>query len=118
VAGAVEAAPPVWRIRDRRSFEELRRRGRRTRRGPLTMVFLAEPAVGPPRVAYAVSGRPGGAVARNRIRRRLRAAVRGADLGAGTYLLIAGPDAGSCPYSELESVVRSAADDLATRASS
>jgi uncharacterized protein len=70
-------SPPVgliWRIRDRSTFAELRRRGRRIRRGPLSVTWLAEEVGRPPRVAYAV-GRPvGTAVARNRLRRRLRGA--------------------------------------------
>ena len=56
------------------------------------------PAVtpGPPRVAYAVGRRAGGAVERNRIRRRLRHVVAAHEpaLRAGhQYLLGAGPSA-------------------------
>lgn len=47
------------------------------------------------RVAYAISRTVGGAVVRNRIRRRLRAMVTdlGADLPPGDWLVTARPDA-------------------------
>jgi len=51
----------------------LRADGTRVRRGPLSVVFLAEDPTGTPRVAYAITKRVGSAVVRNRIRRRLRA---------------------------------------------
>ena len=41
----------------------------------VTCALVGSPAE-PPRVAYAVGRRAGGAVARNRVRRRLRAAAR------------------------------------------
>ncbi len=65
-------------------------------------------APGPPRVAYAV-GRPvGNAVARNRLRRRLRAAVaaRAEDLRPDTaYLLSAGPRAAAMTSTQLAEAV-------------
>jgi ribonuclease P protein component len=66
-------------------------------------------ADGPPRVAYAV-GRPvGTAVARNRVRRQLQAAIREhADaLQPGcAYLVSAGPRARASSYAELSAAVR------------
>jgi ribonuclease P protein component len=51
----------------------------------------------------------GAAVRRNRIRRRLRAAVRRVeargDLPAGAYLLAAGPEVLTMPFPELEARV-------------
>ena len=75
---------------------------------PLTVTFLA-PDSGtvptPPRVAFAVGKSTGGAVLRNRIRRRLRAALREllvtSDLPAGTYLLGATAAVSQMPWSEL-----------------
>jgi ribonuclease P protein component len=58
----------------------------------------------PPRVAYGVGRDIGGAVARNRVRRRLRAAVAACEarLADGTaYLVSAGPEALTMPFSEL-----------------
>ncbi len=48
----------------------------------------------------------GTAVERNRVRRRLRAAIRdvereGGGLSAGAYLVLARPEAGATPYAEL-----------------
>lgn len=88
----------IWRIRDRRTFEALRREGIRARSGPIGLTFLPDPppeprrsaddapseqAAGgspnpqdaplPPRLAFAIGRRVGHAVERNRLRRRLRA---------------------------------------------
>ena len=66
----------IWRIRDRRTFVELRRRGRRARDGCVAVTYLPAPeaeAADPPRVAFAVPRRTGPAVVRNRLRRRARA---------------------------------------------
>jgi len=60
-----------------------------------------------PRVAYAVGG-AGTAVARNRVRRRLRAAVaRAEDVLApgGAYLVSAGQEAVTMPFEELAETV-------------
>jgi ribonuclease P protein component len=62
---------------------------------------------GYPRVAFAVGRRVGGAVERNRLRRRLRAIVSEAAPGLrpGAYLVAAGPDAASLPHPELQAAV-------------
>jgi len=69
------------------------------------------PATEPPRVAYAV-GRPvGGAVVRNRVRRRLRASTRAhaAVLTPGhAYLVHAAPGAATSSYGELEAALEGA----------
>ena len=101
------ARPELWRITDRRSFQALQQRGRRARRGPLTVTWLA-PAPGstaPPRVGFAVGRTVGGAVLRNRIRRRLRAALRELQrqerLPAGTYLVGGRAELAELPWAEL-----------------
>jgi ribonuclease P protein component len=87
------AASTAGRIHRRATLRALRRPEGRFSRGPLrvTYVSLTDPGAGDrPQVGYAVSRRCGTAVARNRIRRRLRAAVQiaAADgLPAGSYLL-------------------------------
>ena len=70
----------------------------------VTAAVVASPSE-PPRVAYAVGRRAGGAVARNKVRRRLRAATRAhaRELEPGcAYLVgIVGPQTGPPAYSAL-----------------
>ncbi|MGH9001110.1 MAG: ribonuclease P protein component [Acidimicrobiia bacterium] len=94
----------TWRIRDRATFASLRQ-ARRHRRGPLSVAVLQGASTDPPRVAYAIGKHVGGAVVRNRLRRRLRAAVghnRHRLLPGHAYLVGAAPGAVSVPYPELE----------------
>jgi ribonuclease P protein component len=82
----------IWRIRDRGTFEALRREGIRARSGPIGITYLPDPPPAdgatagsgdrapilgsgplPPRLAFAIGRRVGHAVERNRLRRRLRA---------------------------------------------
>ena len=102
------ARPQLWRITDRRSFDELRRRGRRARRGCVTVTFVPpapDAAVAPPRAGFAVGRRVGGAVVRNRVRRRLRAGLRqlvaGGALPPGTYLVGATAEAAKLAWPAL-----------------
>lgn len=68
----------------------------------------AEARAEPARVAYRVSRRIGNAVTRNRVRRRLRAAVErhAAALAPGSaYLVTAETGAAQAPFAELEEAV-------------
>jgi ribonuclease P protein component len=110
--GSPPQGPPqpvglIWSVRDRATFEALRRDGRRVRRGPITVTWLAGDPAEPPRVAYAIGRRAGGAVVRNRIRRRLRAITRevGAQLRPGAYLFGATAAAASLSYGDLRATV-------------
>lgn len=69
------------------------------------MTWLASDDTTPPRVAYAVGTAVGGAVTRNRVRRRLQAGVASVapDLGPGTYLVGAAPGAAGASFAELAS---------------
>jgi ribonuclease P protein component len=104
--------PQLWRITDRRTFLALQQQGRRARGGSLTVTWLA-PLPGdlamPPRVGFAVGKATGGAVVRNRVRRRLRAALRRLvaedRLPAGTYLLGGGASLASMPWADLLELV-------------
>jgi ribonuclease P protein component len=97
----------TWRIRDRATFDALTRR-KRIRRGPVSLTVVSVDGSSPPRVAYAVGRRVGGAVTRNRVRRRLRAAVTShrSQLEPGrAYLLGASPAAAGMSFAELEAAV-------------
>ncbi|MEY2474588.1 MAG: Ribonuclease [Actinomycetota bacterium] len=75
------------------------------RSGPLRVRYLAAPASGATAasVGYAIGKRNGGAVVRNRIRRRIRAAVSQAStpLTSGFYLISADSSAATVPFDEL-----------------
>ncbi|MGQ0744702.1 MAG: ribonuclease P protein component [Acidimicrobiales bacterium] len=104
-------ADPATRARlasvtDRATFAALGRT-RRARRGPLSVAWLAGRPGEAPRIAFSVSRKVGGAVVRNRIKRRLRAAMAESQtqLQPGAYLLAAGSEVATMPYSELRRLV-------------
>ncbi len=107
VEGSGAAHRLTWRIRDRATFGSLAS-GRRLRRGPFSLAVSYGGDPIPPRVAYAVSRRVGPAVTRNRVRRRLRAAVERhrSQLKPGcAYLLGASPAAAAATFDELDTAV-------------
>ena len=74
------------------------------RRGALSVRTVGAASPGRARVAYAVGRRTGGAVARNRVRRRLRGALRHHPdelRPDAAYLVGAGPEALTMPFDEL-----------------
>ena len=111
---------PVRRLRGRRAFADLAQRGRTVRSGPLRVRYLA--ASDGLFVGYAIGKKVGPAVVRNRIRRRLRAAVDQLDRRGGVllpstaYLLSAGPEAATCSFAELLTWVEGALCNAATAA--
>jgi ribonuclease P protein component len=101
----------IWRIRDRATFVALARAPRR-RVGPISLRYVPGDPTAPARVAYAVGRKAGSAVDRNRIRRRLRAAVAGsaaAFAAGGAYLLEADRAVLTTPFDDLCVAVSSAA---------
>jgi ribonuclease P protein component len=88
-------------VRDRHTFDALRREGTRHRSGPVSVTVLRDPATSSTRVAYAINRAVGGAVNRNRLRRRLRAIVRAAELAPGAYLISVSPPAALLSFDEL-----------------
>ena len=98
----------IFRIRDRGTFASLAR-ARACRRDPVWVRRVAPTGPGP-QVAYAVSRRVGNAVTRNRVRRRLRAALgqQGTVVRPDSaYLVGATPAAATASFAEL----RDALDD-------
>jgi ribonuclease P protein component len=103
----VAALGLIRRVRDRATFEALARADRR-RRGSVTLRFVAGAGDTPARVALATDRSVAGAVARNRVRRRLRAAVavHADELDPGAaYLFGAGREALTVPFPELARAV-------------
>lgn len=65
------------RVRSPLDFARIRRRGRSTGGQLMALGWARQPApAGPTRVGFSVGKRVGGAVVRNRVKRRLREAVR------------------------------------------
>jgi ribonuclease P protein component len=104
--------PDVGRLRGRRAFADLAQRGRTVRSGPLRVRYLAAPAG--PVVGYAIGKRTGTAVVRNRIRRRLRAAIAHSTtpLTSGFYLISTESSAATTPFEDLISAVDNAVTKL------
>lgn len=122
--GPGQAVSLIESVHDRRTFAALRAEGVRVRRGPLGIVHLRESGAGPrTRVAFAITKRVGGAVQRNRLRRRLRAVI--ADLAgepsssvpSGVLLVSAGPEVLNLGFDELRNDVKSLLIALETRRS-
>lgn len=127
-------ARPPWRVRDRATFDRLRRSGLRARSGPLTVIWVppspslaggdvadgaagAGPVDSEPRVAFAIARRVGSAVVRNRVRRRLRAVLADLVTAPGAYLVSVGPEAAHLSSSELRAAASEALATLAGRRS-
>ena len=120
--GDPESPPPAWagpsvrltgrpkRVRGRATFRELATSSSRSRSGPVTVHFLHPNDDGAGvSVAYAVGRHVGGAVVRNRWRRRLRAIAAEAspDLAPGAYLIGVGRGIVELRFGELkEQVIR------------
>jgi ribonuclease P protein component len=82
------AVAATRRVRDRAAFAAFRT-GRRGHAGPVRVTWVPGDGAEAPAVAFAVGRRVGSAVARNRVRRQLRAVVAelAPDLAPGTYLV-------------------------------
>lgn len=96
VAARQGPVPPVGvigRLHGRSVFASLRERGVRVRAGWLWCSMVIDPAAQRPHVGYAIGRNVGPAVDRNRLRRRLRAALAPweADLRPGWYLVGVSP---------------------------
>ena len=107
---------PVGRIRHRAVFAALRRPAGRAQSGPVRVSWVPDGLDEPfPQVSYAIGRKHGGAVQRNRLRRRLREAVARSELPPGAYLVAAEPSAQTLGFAELVAAVGSAMNSAATR---
>jgi ribonuclease P protein component len=107
----------IDRIRDRQAFARLRREGTHVRSGALWCSVLPDPALPAPAVAWALGRSVGNAVARNRLRRRLREVLRTreARLGAARYLVGARPEAVPMTWDQLSKETDRLLDACAAR---
>jgi len=116
--------PAAARLRHRDDFADVLRRGRRVTRGPLVLHAVRSTSlptdrsgeVGP-RVGFVISGKVGDAVRRNRLRRRLRHALRNrlAELPPGDLVVRVRPGAAELSYAELDRLLDDGLTTLAGR---
>ncbi|HUR49641.1 MAG TPA: ribonuclease P protein component [Acidimicrobiales bacterium] len=106
----------LHRVQDRTTHAQLRRT-RRIRRGALTVSCIADPGSDRARVAYAIGRNVGGAVHRNRARRRLRAVMAelGPRLSGRAWLVGAGPEVLRTDFEALRADADAAVSHLAAR---
>lgn len=116
--GTSAAVGVIWRVSDRATFGQLARTPRKRRAG-LSLAYVPG-ADGPPRVAYAVARRVGGATERNLVRRRLRHAVRSAgdSLVPGAYLFGASASVKTLEFSRLRTSVAALVKEVSGAATS
>lgn len=105
----------VGPVRQRRTFDRLRRTPRRGRHGPISIRFVPETSWSEAEVAYVIGRSIGGAVVRNRLRRRLRAILADPNrpLAPGAYLVRAEPGAAELDFAELRRAVHRARERAA-----
>ncbi|MDE0138723.1 MAG: ribonuclease P protein component [bacterium] len=111
-----ESRGGIRRLSGTVEFNAVLRHGRRVRRGGITVVARRRDG-GLPRIGLVVGRRVGGAVVRNRAKRRLRAALREVTLAEATdYVLIATPAVATAPFQELRKWIRDAVSSTLPRA--
>ena len=93
-----------YRLGHNRRFQYVYRRGKRVSSPALTLVYTGGRQK---RFGFSVSKKVGGAVVRNRVRRRLRECVRPLlpNLGKGQFVFIARMAAADAPFDQLRAEV-------------
>lgn len=101
-----------YRLSQNRQFSYVYRRGIRVSSGALSLLYVKSRQK---RVGFSVSKKVGGAVVRNRVKRRLRECMRGhlPRLANGLYVFVARPSAAECSFDQLSRYT----DDLLYRLS-
>lgn len=96
----------VSSLKGSRGFQRIRSEGRAIKSGCLLLRWVEDSSLKDAQFGIAVSKRVGGAVVRNRIKRRIRSAVRESDafngVSNGLYLLVARDSAKDAAYNELK----------------
>lgn len=105
-------------MRSKSTFVAFRSSRIRASAGPVRIAFAG--GSDRPCVAFAINRKVGGAVVRNRLRRRLRGIVQelSGDFVNGAYLIGISRGAVTLPYGELKADVKAALDKLKVRIAS
>jgi ribonuclease P protein component len=98
------SARPLGRIGATKTFHQLRKPDRRAKAGPVFMAYLSpRPGLDHPEVAFAISKACGGAVVRNKVRRRLRNSLQHQpEMSPGSYLIRTDPGVASATFAEID----------------
>lgn len=104
-------------VRSSRTFVALLRISCRGRSGPVSVSFVARPEWTRSEVAYALNRKVGGAVVRNRLRRRMRAILgeQAVGLPVGAYLVKSGPGGAALDFDELRMAMSRAVEQATSR---
>lgn len=106
VTRAASGSPPdrarsITSLKSSRDYSRVMRAGVRTKSGPITVVRLPSNE-GPARVGIVVGRKLGGAVTRNRVKRRIRAAIREAGLAPDMdYVILPSAEAETMAFPDL-----------------
>jgi len=106
-------------MRGRASFLDIRHNGVRARSGAVSVAFVPHPADEPAQVGYSISRQVGNAVVRNRLRRRLRAALselarlNTPTLRGGLYVITPSPAAVGLSFTQLRDSLAAALEKSA-----
>lgn len=115
MSGSAPEGAPFRSLTGRAAFAAVYRKGERARSGGVVVLAAAGEA-GPPTVGVVAGKRVGGAVARNRAKRRLRAAMAGVELKADTsYVVIADSEVVDVEYERLVKWLQRAVEKLPQR---
>ena len=96
---------PIESLKSSREFSRVMRAGVRTRSGPVTVVRLPT-EIGRSRIGIVAGRRLGGAVTRNRVKRRIREAATRAGLAPSDYVIVPSIEASTVPFEDLVEAIR------------